>query len=271
MDETLFDEQTTEAETVEAPVETLPAQPAIDYNKQIDELRQAVAAVNQNVSQMAQIFQNAATSTATAPDPAPAGDLLNDLAARGDSGFNERVDRRVTELSNAQLAPHLQRLTETQHEGIMAEEEARIGKDFTQEGWDKIIKPGLEQDLLNLRNVNYQAIADRRSIKALVDRHVGMNYRALKALETAAEKKTQETQVANDISRTLPGSRGPRISLRNDEPDEDTKLFLAEIEAATGEKTDPKEFMAMHRAGNTLEDFLKVTAKPVKQTQARAN
>ena len=105
----------------------------------------------------------------------------------------------------------------------------------------------------------------------MIDRHVGLNYKAIRELEVAAEKEKATKMSQDNRSFGLPGGRGPRVSLSNDEPDEDAKTFFAELEKATGEKIDQKQFMALHKSGNTLDDYLAVVAPKKGNGSARAN
>jgi hypothetical protein len=84
------------------------------------------------------------------------------------------------------------------------------------------------------------------------------------AARSEAEDKEAQ-QAMEEIVSQLPTSGVPRAAQREGVVDTpDAKLFFAEIEAATGEKIDPKAFGVLHKTGSTLSEYL-AAVKPAEK------
>ena len=262
MDEDIFGGGTPTPEPTPAP------EPAADTR--LDALTERLEQTNQAVATMAtqlgEVFTSAAAEPAPQPVQAPVADpttdeFLNDLATRGTAVVDERVNAGIKQVADAQLTPVLTTMIETAHTGLMAEQRMAIDSDFGVGTFDEVILPELSKEIGQLRSVNARALADGASIKALVDRHIGMNYQTLKTKETGhtTAQAEEATRVRDELIKSLPTSGGARISLREGEIDADTKTFFKELKDATGETIDTEQFDKM-RSVNTLSDYLKVTA-----------
>ncbi len=196
------------------------------------------------------------------PTPEPTTDeFLNDLAARGAAPVDERIQAKINEAAQNLIAPIMTTMVETTHAGLLQTQKATVDSEWGPGTFDEVIMPDLAKELTQLRQLNFRALADTASIKALVDRHIGINYKTLKTRDTEyTEAKTKEAQqVRDDLITSLPTGGQPRISLREGEVDQDTQLFFKELHAATGETVDTKKFDSMRKV-DSLADYLKLTA-----------
>jgi hypothetical protein len=266
MRENLFGTEEPAAPVADTP-ETPAEEPAAVPDGKIAALETSVAETNQAVQNLAgrleSIFAQAAAQAEANNQPAQEpvaidnDQFLNELANDPSGTIDRRAQAVIAKMADEQLTPTLTTILETTHDTLLTKHEMEIDKEFGENTWSEIIQPAMEKDMANLRNVNYRAIADPGSIKALVDRQLGLNFKTLRERATTKEKADQEVKEAQ-VSQGLPQGGQPRIRMANSEPDEDAKLFFSEIEAATGDKIDTKTFMKLHNAGNTIDDYLAV-------------
>lgn len=272
MDEQIFgtpNEPTEPTPAVEPGQE--PNEPANDDSRfqalaeQIDLTNKAVAGM---ATQLSNVFTDAANQPAPTPDPVieptvppNTDEFLNDLAQRGSVVVDERVSAGIKEVTDRQFAPVMSTMIETTHDSLLQSQ-----RDVVDEAWgpgtfDEVIMPELSKEITQLRTLNFRSLADKTAIKALVDRHIGLNYRTLKERDSkyVEEKETVAKKEHEDLVSSLPTGGAPRISLREGEIDEDTNMFFKELHAATGDKVDVKKFEGM-RGVSSLSDYIKLTA-----------
>lgn len=254
------------------PAEGTPAVPAAPSGAEdrLAALESAVADTNQAVLSLTRTLATSAEQ-ALAADAAgreeaaePDMDQFRQELVNDPAGTIDRRAAAVAErLATEQLNPTLVTIIEATHDTLLAKHEAQITNEFGEEAWSKVIEPALKEDIGTLRERNIKALADQTAIKALVDRQVGMNYRDL-AVRQAETKEAKEKAMAEQISTGLPQGGQPKVRLSADQPDEDIKTFWGDIEEHTGEKVDRVQFMKLHAAGNTIDDYLAATAKEAK-------
>ena len=268
MDEQIFG--TTSPEPTTESQET----PKTPEDTRFEVLAGEIANTNQAVAGMAdqlgQAFTKVSEEPTTVEPPRPVvdptvpqttDDFLNDLASRGATVVDERVTEGVKEIAAREFAPVMTTMIETAHEGLVAAKQAEVDSTWGPGTWAEIIKPELDKELTQLRGMNFQALADKNAIKALVDRHIGINYASLKERDGKFTEEQAEVakKTRDDLISSLPTGGAPRISLREGEVDADTQLFFKELYEATGQKTDVKKFEGM-RDVSSLDDYLKLTA-----------
>ena len=268
MEEQLFGEQAGE----EAPAGTPGDGKAAIIDKpdvtgdRLEALEAAVADTNQAVLSLTRTLATSAEQalaadaanreTAEAPDLDEfRQELVNDPAGT----IDRRAEAVSKRLAQEELNPTLVTIIDATHETLIAKHEAQVTNAFGDTAWAEIIEPALKEDISTLRDRNIKALADRTAIKALVDRQIGMNYESL-AAKKAETKEAKEKTVAEQISTGLPQGGQPKVRLNPDQADEDIKTFWGDIEEHTGEKVDKGLFMKLHNTGNTIDDYLAVTA-----------
>ncbi len=271
MDEQIFG--TTTPEVPKEPANA--AEPAVEPDTRFELLAKEIANTNQAVASMADRLGEVFTDAGNQPDPTPVpvapaaptpqeqttDDFLNDLTARGAAVVDERINEGIRKVSDAQFAPVMATMIETAHDGLIASKQNDVDSIWGPGTWNDVIKPELDKELTQLRTLNFQALADKNAIKALVDRHIGINYAALKERDSTytEEQAAVAKKSRDDLISSLPTGGAPRISLREGEVDGDTQTFFKELFEATGNKIDVKKFEGM-RDVSTLKDYLELTA-----------
>jgi hypothetical protein len=267
MEETLFEDppQASDPPTQDPPQGGGP--PAPQGNPADERLSQLESAISETNQALASLTRSLAASMQAANEsemnsrvPVDLDAFRAELVEDPGGAIDRRAQAVVERMAGEQLTPTLTALIDTTHDTLMGKYEALVSNDFGPKAWDEVIKPAIKDDVNRLREINLRALADPVAIKALVDRQIGMNWKSLTAKQ-AEHAKQKEADVADEISRGLPQGGAPRIRMNPETPNEDIKIFWDDVEKATGQKVDRKEFMAMHNAGNSIDDFLAVTAK----------
>lgn len=244
---------TPETPPAETPPETPPIPPAPDP---------AVAELREQVQTLASTLQQAMEApapepTPPAPEPQDPSDYLTDLANKP----QETIQREALRIAQAVVAQGYggtaQQLTDTSHKMLISEQRQAIDGEFGKGTWKELYEPALASDLEAIRKANPVALSNPDSIQILVDRVTGQQRAALNERESKHKTAQQEEWVSTrtEIANSLPPSGLTRRSSADGEPDDETKLFLAEVGNATGEKMDPKQFVKLMTSGNKLEDW----------------
>jgi len=239
-------------ETPAAPVDTGSDDRLAALESAVADTNQAVLSLTRTLASSAEQAIRAEEAGAVAPDMDEfRQELVNDPAAT----IDRRAQAVVERLAETELNPTLVTIIEATNQTLLAKHEAQVTAEFGEEAWSKVIEPGVKADIDTLRERNVKALADQTAVKALVDRQIGMNWRDL-ATKQSDHKEAQKKAMSEEISTGLPQGGQPRVRLNPDQPDEDIKVFWDDIETHTGEKVDKAQFMKLHAAGNTIDDYL---------------
>ena len=263
MDQPLFPEETAPATPTTTPVEPSTAPPVPGPNPEVAALQEQVNGLTRNLESLTGTLREALTPRTpepTEPERVDPNDYLSALA----NSPQETIRKEAAEVARKQLEESYgtfgNQMVETQHRMLMNDQQRQIDEEFGKGTFAEVYKPKIEKDLETIRKRNPMALANAESMQILVDRVTGQNRTTLNERETQAQTKKQEEWVATrtEIANSLPPAGPRRGSPDGTTPDDDTKLFLAEIEAKTGEHMDPAAFLKLMGAGNKIEDWERV-------------
>lgn len=196
--------------------------------------------------------------------PEPTGDeYLDRLARQPRETITETASEAARRVAREDVGPMLNQVLDTAGRIVLNEKAQQIDQQFGTGVFQEEFTPILDKNLAELRKINPRATADPEAIQALVDRIKGQKLDVLIARREAHGKTMAEQRERGikEIVSAIPsgGGRFQARSPRGGELPEGYDQFAREIEASTGEPMDKELFAKLHGAGNTIDDFLRVT------------
>ncbi len=241
-------------------------------------------ALQSQMSEMARSVQSLTSSLAAAmeaPDPTPQPSakpapasksevdaFLDRLASQPRETIAEQAKEVAASVVREAMGPTLSRIFDFGGSLVLEQESSRVDGEFGAGTFQEIYAPQIQKDLANLRKVNPEAMANRETVRALVDRVTGQQFTALADRKGTHVKKQADrrAQELDEIVSHIPqgGKGGLRLRGRGpagtDLPD-DFDSFAREISAQTGEPMDRDTFAKLYAAGNTIDDYLKAVGE----------
>jgi hypothetical protein len=245
-----------------------PAAPAVPApsaeGDRLERLESSMAELTATVRDAAAALRN--TPAPQGPQRTP-DEFLSDLATDPRGVIRNEATQAAREMMAQSLNPAVLQVLENGNAQLMRDHEATIDSEFGEGTYSEIFKPQLDRDIAQLKQVNPRAIADPQTMDALVNRlYGGQNFHMLSERRQAFEKTAQ----VRGLSHLLPRGGVPRLRVGNpaEELGPDHEQFLREVEKATGETKDRKQFARLLHTGREtgpgrhrtdLADYLAVT------------
>lgn len=237
-----------------------------------------VGVLETQVSQMAEHIQSLTRSlqqaldtpveTPPPPKPEPTGDeYLDRLARQPKETIAETAAETALRVARETMGPGLTQLFDTAGRLVLQEKRNEVDSQFGPGAFEAEFLPSLKQNLDQLRKVNPKAVADPDTVQALIDRIRGQKFDALVTRREAHGKAMADSKQKGleEIVSAIPGGGG-RFTMQKRGPGaelpEDFDQFSRELTAATGTPIDKDEFARLHKAGNTIDDFLAAVKTP---------
>ncbi len=190
--------------------------------------------------------------TATTTDPsAMSADEALAAFAKDPAGYTTAVaNGQISKAINEQLAPLLNPIIATTHQGIVASHQQAFDIKYGVGKFDELIKPTLQQDLESLAANNTNAMADGNTVKALIERIEGTKRVEINEAEAGAAKAREDADAAATarIVATLPPSMQPKPAGGVKEITAETSDLFDSIERTLGSRPDKDVYLATQNA-----------------------
>lgn len=259
MGDDLFNEEQEDPETV-----TVNRQELQNLSTQYQQVQAELEQTRMALNSASQAIPEPAppVPTQTSPHDMSPDEALKELA-NDPAGFAQKVaDGRIAQAIGDQFEPIIRPMMETTHQNILAAERLKFDMVTGVGKFDQIIMPQLQRDIDSLSKTNSAALGSAETIKALVNRLEGQNRYAINKaeLDLVDVRRSNDDAMVAKVVQQLPPSMRPRSAGAAASLDEDGTLFFKEIEAATGVKEDPAEFLALQNTGGGLQEYLDAVA-----------
>jgi hypothetical protein len=223
--------------------------------KRLEELGETTAQVVQSMNQT--------RTPANQPEPNTQDqeDFLTQFGVDPEAAVNAAVSKQL-----GTLAPLIGNLMNSGTSAFVGLEAQQIDAEFGAGAWNKLFDKPLAVILDGYRQNNAMALSDRNVITNEVNGLKGKLFNELVTFRTEAQKTNADTVDANrkeltdgivaDVTQRTNLTGGlRRIEGMGEEVTEELKQYLAERVAATGEKIEPKEWLARTDYGNSIEEY----------------
>ena len=249
--------------------EAIPSTPVVEEANRLDRLEQGFLRMNEAMAELSSTVKEAARMVSApaiqAPQPMGNEQFLNEFASNPQGLIAREAGAAARQIIQENMTPALLQMLESTSTQLVSERAQQVDADLGAGTFDEHFRPQLEKDLAQLRAANPRGLADKQVIGALVDRlYGGDNFPVL------MEKRRNYEQLARQkgLSHLVPSGGIPRLRGLNPEAElhPEAELFLREVDRATGEATDRKEFAKSMNTGResgpgrhrtTLADYLK--------------
>lgn len=224
--------------------------PGVD---RMDRLEATMAQIARAQSELSQTVADAAQRLSLPQAPvAPKQtneEFLSELSADPRGIITRVASEAAQAVANQQLTPALVRTLDLAATQLLSEQAQKVDAEIGAGTFDEFFRPQIEKDVAELRKTNPEALANRSVMEALVNRlYGGDNFPVL------SQRRRQYEQLAQSrgLSHLVPQGGSPRLRSISGEPElnPEAELFLREVDKATGETTDRKQFAKTMATGH---------------------
>lgn len=274
--DSLFDDEPKDGEPTPKPngeTKTTDSDRMASLENQIKETAESVSQTNQAVSGLTStlndLLQQSREYAATSdPEPEVEPDEMVTQFAADPKGVIRTVASEVVNEARALLEPQQRVIINATHEGILANERAKVDSEFGPGTFDESFYPKMKPtlDFLRSEKGDYTRLADSNYVSAQVTLLKGhlMSDLVKKAEEFGKKKVEDLASERLEIARGIPSAGVVTATREGNALSQDASAFLDRVEKHTGETQDRDLFVKLlsandpstGKSGTSLSEYL---------------